>query len=171
MIGATGTKTGCSRSLQFCKIHGEMERSPWFGTLFVLHILQVLEIWGICQAHWWGPQNLPEPLLLHKCVFTPALCVCVFVCKLVSCFHSILLEQIAETFSADLIFLFSPGHQGMIHKSSDKFTRYISFHPCSFAMYLTLNFGFQSHIFPFCCPNWLQVVWCYQSQHLSRWRS
>lgn len=108
---------------------------------------------------------------INVCIHTCFLWVCVCVCKLVSCSHSILLEQIAETFSADLIFLFSPGHQGMIHKSLDKFTRYIFFYPCSFAIYLTLNFGFQSPIFPFCRPNRLQVGWCYQSQHLSRWRS
>lgn len=62
---------------------------------------------------------------INVCIHTCFLWVCV--CKLVSCSHSILLEQIAETFSADLIFLFSPGHQGMIHKSLDKFTRYIFF--------------------------------------------
>lgn len=75
-----------------------------------------------------------------------------------------------KNLSCWFVFFLALATRGWSTKDLTSLQGYI-FYPCTFAVCLTLNFGFQSHIFPFCCPYRLQVGCRCQSQHLSCWRS
>lgn len=102
-------------------------------------------------------------------------------CKLMRSFHSFLMEHpylpagawagLQNGFSswADFLPLVSSGcSTEVLTRQEGKLCKHL--YPRTFAIYLTLKFCLRSHVFPFCCPIWLQVGRRYHSQHLPCWQ-